>query len=156
MKFRIVAALAAFLIMTTGAANAHVRHHHRHHHFQRTIGHLPVIAIQSQTQSIEERADPRPGAWCAWWLRRYLGIARSAFRPWEWNLARGFLYIGTPAPLGCTGCIAIFSRGHGGHVGLVKNWDANGNPVILSGNYGGRVAVAAHSARRLIGLRWPT
>ena len=151
MKTRILFAVIATLL-TFNQASAHHRHHYRHH--QRTLGHFQVIALPDVTT--ESKADPRPRAWCAWWLRRYLNISRSAFRPWEWNLARGFLYIGSPAPRGCTGCIAVFSRGRGGHVGLVKNWDANGNPVILSGNYVGRVATAAHPASRLIGLRWPT
>lgn len=100
--------------------------------------------------------DPRPRKWCAWWLRRHLNIPRTAFKPYEYNLARAFVSIGSPAPMGCTGCIAVFSRGKGGHVGIVESWDANGNPVLLSGNVNGRVQVAVHQKSRLIALRWVT
>ena len=98
--------------------------------------------------------DPRPAAWCAWWLRRYLHIPKSAFPPYQYNWARAFAGLGQPAPKGCTGCVAVFSRGKGGHVGLVESWDANGNPVILSGNFNGRVDTAPHSLKKLIALRW--
>ncbi len=102
----------------------------------------------------DSQSDPRPRAWCAWWLRRHLNIARSAFPPYQYNLARAFAKIGTPAHKGCTKCIAIFSRGKGGHVGIVESWDANGNPVILSGNFNGRVDTAPHPVNRLLALRW--
>ena len=98
--------------------------------------------------------DPRPGAWCGWCLRRHLGVPKSAFPPYAYNIARAWLHVGSPAPHGCTGCVAVFSRGSGGHVGLVESWDAGGNPVILSGNFNGGVGTYAHAASRLIGLRW--
>ncbi len=116
---------------------------------QRATGHA------TRSNFAYDRADPRPSLWCAWWLRRKLGIPRTAFPNGSYNQARAFARIGTPAPKGCTDCIAVFSRGRGGHVGLVERWDANGNPVILSGNFNGRVDTAPHPARRLIALRWP-
>lgn len=106
------------------------------------------------TARYAERGDPRPSAWCAWWLRRKLGIPKSAFPPYQYNLARAFAKLGSPAPKGCVNCIGIFSRGRGGHVGIVEGWDANGNPVLLSGNFNGGVGVAPHPASRLIALRW--
>jgi uncharacterized protein (TIGR02594 family) len=112
------------------------------------------ITHQRAAQSIDDRADPRPAAWCAWWLRRHLHIARSAFPPYQYNMARAFAKIGTPAPKGCTGCVAVFSRGRGGHVGIVEGWDPGGNPIILSGNFNGRVGTAPHPASRLLALRW--
>ena len=116
----------------------------------------PALARHHQKFSNEySQNDPRPHAWCAWWLRRFLHIPKNLFPNGEYNLARAFAKIGTPAPSNCTECIAVFSRGGGGHVGLVKSWDANGNPVILSGNFNGSVGVAPHSKKRLLALRWP-
>ena len=38
------------------------------------------------------------------------------------------------------------SRGRrGGHVGVVSGIDASGNPIIISGNHGRRVAEAVYS-----------
>ena len=120
-------------------------------HRQKARADLTVLVASS---AIDQRPDPRPHAWCAWWLRRHLGIPRSAFPADSYNLARAFAKIGSPAPRGCTGCIAVFSRGHGGHVGLVESWDSRGDPVILSGNFNGRIDTAPHPASRLIALRW--
>lgn len=69
-------------------------------------------------------------------------------------VARNWARIGRPASRGCVDCVAVFSRRGGGHVGIVKSWTERGDPVILSGNYNNRVAVAAHSASRMIALRW--
>lgn len=141
---RRLVAVAIALICVIAATPAFARHHkfsHRHHY-----RHHYTVNVNA--------SDPRPRQWCAWWLRRYLHIPRSAFPRNQYNLARAFARIGSPAPHGCTGCIAVFSRGRGGHVGLVKSWDANGNPVILSGNFNGRVGIGAHPKRRLIALRW--
>lgn len=104
--------------------------------------------------NIDSAPDPKPSVWCAWWLRRYLHIPRSKFPPYQYNMARAFARIGSPAPNGCVQCIAVFSRGHGGHVGIVESWNANGDPVILSGNFNNKVATAPHPASRLIALRW--
>ena len=108
----------------------------------------------SQGEKADTGPDPRPGAWCGWWLRRHLGVPKSAFPAYSYNIARAWLHVRSPAPHGCTGCVAVFSRGSGGHVGLVESWDGGGNPVILSGNFNGGVGTYAHSASRLIGLRW--
>jgi uncharacterized protein (TIGR02594 family) len=169
MKYTLAVAALCAAIALPSAAQA------RHKHYQRAIP-APVQNCEmdnngksfcvagkvfniAQTQvshrATAEGPDPRPAAWCAWWLRRYLGIAKSAFPRGAYNLARSFASIGRPAQKGCTGCIAVFSRGRGGHVGLVESWDANGNPVILSGNFNHGVGVGAHPAKRLIALRWP-
>jgi uncharacterized protein (TIGR02594 family) len=159
---RFLAALIALIALSL-PAQAHRHSHHRHHLNQIDSAQIIVcdrFGCHGSSQAIEREvsygSDPRPGYWCAWWLRRHMGIPRTAFRPYEYNLARGFLYIGTPATRGCIGCIAVFARGHGGHVGLVEAWDANGNPIILSGNFNGHVDTAPHPKGRLIGLRWWT
>jgi uncharacterized protein (TIGR02594 family) len=149
---RTLAAVVVSLVLASAPAQAHHTHHYRHkvsqryHKVSHHHHHEPTRAYGS---------DPRPREWCAWWLRRYLHIPRQLFPNGGYNLARAFLKIGTRARVGCTGCIAVFSRGGGGHVGLVKSWDAHGNPVILSGNFRGRVATYPHPRSRLIGLRWP-
>jgi len=172
----LVAAIAACVLFWSIPAEAHHRHHLRHQQFTnlpqlvvcdergcreqgRVIEHIPqvhrgTIMAAHGRNVVREGNDPRPALWCAWWLRRHLGIPKSAFRPYEYNLARGFLHIGTPANNGCIGCIAVFRRGGGGHVGVVERWDSAGNPVILSGNYNNAVTESPHPARRLLGLRW--
>jgi uncharacterized protein (TIGR02594 family) len=94
-----------------------------------------------------------PVLWCGCFLATKLGFQGRKWR--DLWVARSWARLGDAAPRGCIGCIAVFSRGRrGGHVGIVRQWDANGNPVILSGNVNNRVVVAAHVRRRLIALRW--
>jgi uncharacterized protein (TIGR02594 family) len=54
------------------------------------------------------------------------------------------------------GAIAVMSRGRrGGHVGVVSGIDKNGNPIIISGNHGRKVAEATYSRRRIYAYRMP-
>jgi hypothetical protein len=49
------------------------------------------------------------------------------------------------------GSIAVLSRGRrGGHVGIVRGVDANGNPIIFSGNHNRRWGTATYPRRRVI------
>jgi uncharacterized protein (TIGR02594 family) len=48
------------------------------------------------------------------------------------------------------GAIAVMRRGRkGGHVGVVSGIDSGGNPIIISGNHGHRVAESVYSKRRI-------
>src|SRR5690606_33145308 len=54
------------------------------------------------------------------------------------------------------GAIAVLTRGkRGGHVGVVSGVDANGNPVIISGNHNGRVGVAVYPRSRVVAYVTP-
>lgn len=67
---------------------------------------------------------------CGCHLATYLHIAGKRWR--ELWVARNWAREGTAAAKGCVGCVAVLRRGHGGHVGLVRSYDAHGNPVIYS------------------------
>lgn len=96
-------------------------------------------------------ADPRPHRWCAWWLRRKLGIARSAFRPGEYNLARAFRYIGSSAHGPAAGVIVVWRH----HVGEITGRAPDGRWIVLSGNDGNAVRERPRSLRGAIAYRWP-
>ena len=68
--------------------------------------------------------------------------------------AKSYLHRGKPAQAGCTNCVVVLSRKGGGHVGIVKGYDRSGNPILISGNHGNRVAVSAYPKSRVIGYRW--
>ena len=54
------------------------------------------------------------------------------------------------------GAIAIMSRGRrGGHVGVVSGIDARGNPIVISGNHGRKVAESTYSRGRIYAYRMP-
>ncbi len=48
------------------------------------------------------------------------------------------------------GAIAVMGRRGGGHVGVVLGIDANGNPIIVSGNHNHTVAEAVYPRSRII------
>ena len=47
------------------------------------------------------------------------------------------------------GAIAVMSRKGGGHVGVVSGVDANGNPIIISGNHNRTVAETVYPRSRV-------
>lgn len=140
------------IILDVAARPAYVSNPTAHGPSSMPMGRRIIAPVRSR--DFAEGRDPRPRAWCAWWLRRKLGIPKTAFPPYQYNLARAFARLGSPAQKGCVSCIGVFSRGRMGHVGIVEGWDANGNPVLLSGNFNGGVGTAPHPASRLIALRW--
>ena len=47
------------------------------------------------------------------------------------------------------------SRRGGGHVGVVSGLDGNGNPIIISGNHGHRVAESVYPRGRIYAYVMP-
>jgi uncharacterized protein (TIGR02594 family) len=48
------------------------------------------------------------------------------------------------------GAVAVFGRRGGGHVGVVSGFDASGNPIVISGNHGGRVRESVYASARVL------
>ena len=70
--------------------------------------------------------------------------------------ARSYASYGTRVSGPTVGAIAVMSRGRrGGHVGIVSAIDRRGNPVIISGNHGRRVAEAVYPKHRIYAYRMP-
>lgn len=86
--------------------------------------------------------------WCGCFLQHYFGLADKTL----WN-ARRWAGVGRPAAAGCVGCIAVLSRGNGGHVGIVRGYDG-ANPIILSGNHNNSVGTATYPRSRVIAYRY--
>lgn len=53
------------------------------------------------------------------------------------------------------GCIVVFSRGSGGHIGFVVGVDKHGNLMVLGGNQSDKVTIAPFSKQRVLGYIWP-
>lgn len=109
-----------------------------------------IIAPSNGYDLAENGNDPRPGRWCMWWLRRHLGIAKSAFPKWGWNIARNGKYIGSPASGPAPGVIVVWNH----HVGIITG----GSPdhwVVLSGNDDHAVRERERSLHGVIAYRWP-
>ncbi|MBN9582539.1 MAG: TIGR02594 family protein [Afipia sp.] len=97
----------------------------------------------------------RGSLWCARFMNMVL--QRSGHRGTGSDMARSFASYGQRVSGPQVGAIAVMSRGRrGGHVGVVSGVDPNGNPVIISGNHGHRVAEATYSRGRVYAYVMPS
>lgn len=92
--------------------------------------------------------------WCAAFVGGCLeavGLISSRFEG-----ARSYLKWGVQIHTPVVGCIVVFERDGGGHVGFVTGQSQDGKLLVLGGNQGeDEVNVRAFSYRRVIGYRWP-
>lgn len=69
------------------------------------------------------------------------------------NLAAGYAKYGTRVSGPQVGAIAVIGRGRGtgpsGHVGIVSGIDAEGNPIVISGNHNRTVAESVYPKSRV-------
>ncbi len=84
-----------------------------------------------------------------------LVLERTGRRGSGSNLARSFASYGRRVSGPQVGAIAVMARRGGGHVGVVSGIDGKGNPIIISGNHGRRVAESVYSAGRIYAYVMP-
>lgn len=84
-------------------------------------------------------AGPRPRNWCGWWMRTQLGGGPHLNLAWNWR------HYGSPASPQ-VGAVVVWRR----HVGMIVGQASNGQWLVKSGNWGGRVATVARSIRGAI------
>jgi uncharacterized protein (TIGR02594 family) len=85
--------------------------------------------------------------WCARFMNFVL--ERTGRNGTGSDLAMSFAHYGRRLSEPQPGAIAVLSRRGGGHVGVVSGIDARGNPIIISGNHGGRVGESAYPRSRV-------
>jgi uncharacterized protein (TIGR02594 family) len=163
-----------------GAARHGYRHHHafthhgRHHHLrvsQQELGESPESAASSFISNnssnfgssdivaearryIGGNPTGRSRLWCARFMNMVL--QRSGHQGTGSDLARSFSSYGHRISGPQVGAIAVMSRHGGGHVGVVSGIDPNGNPIVVSGNHGHRVAESVYPKGRIYAYVMPT
>lgn len=99
------------------------------------------------------RDDETP--WCGVALAHWLQDVDVTI-PKHYYRARAWLDWGTTLTAPTLGCIVVFERGGGGHVGLVVGrTSVFDDLLVLGGNQGNRVSIAAFQRERVLGYRWP-
>lgn len=91
--------------------------------------------------------------WCAAFVGAMfeaVGIRSSRFES-----ARSYLDWGVRLQAAQVGCVVVFQREGGGHVGFVVGQDKFGRLLVLGGNQGNAVSIAAFPLDRVVGYRWP-
>jgi uncharacterized protein (TIGR02594 family) len=105
-----------------------------------------------------------PTGWSHVWCGRFMNfiLERTGRRGSGSNLARSFANYGSRISGPQIGAIAVMGRSGraaggspGGHVGVVSGIDAHGNPIIISGNHGHRVAEAVYPRGRIFAYVMP-
>ena len=92
--------------------------------------------------------------WCggavAHWFNQ-CGIAS----PKAYYRAKAWADWGTALSAPVVGCVVVFTRQGGGHVGFVTGQDKAGNLLVLGGNQGDQVSERAFPRIRATAYRWP-
>jgi uncharacterized protein (TIGR02594 family) len=91
--------------------------------------------------------------WCAAFVGAMLenvGLISSRFES-----ARSYLDWGVKLDQADLGCIVVFSRDGGGHVGFVVGRDPAHRLMVLGGNQGDEVNIRTFDRSRVTGYRWP-
>lgn len=125
--------------------------------------HIGVAEIKGQNHNptvVQFWKDIRRGGikddetpWCAAFVGSML--ERSGIKSTRFESAKSYLDWGQKLERPCYGCIVVFSRSGGGHVGFVVGKDKSGNLLVLGGNQGDAVNVKAFPLSRVTGYRWP-
>lgn len=94
-------------------------------------------------------------AWCGTFLADVFirtGLAKKVpklfYRAKEWANA------GTKLTRPCYGCVVVFSREGGGHVGIVVGVTKGGMLKVLGGNQADQVNISDFDTKRVIAYRW--
>jgi len=94
----------------------------------------------------------RRSLWCGAFMDKVL---RDTGHRGGGNLAKGYLNYGARVSGPQVGAIAVMGRRGGGHVGVVSGVDANGNPIVISGNHNHTVAESVYPRSRIIAYVMP-
>jgi len=96
----------------------------------------------------------RRSLWCARFMNMVL--QRSGHHGTGSDMASSFAHYGQRVSGPQVGAIAVMGRRGGGHVGVVSGIDADGNPILVSGNNRNRVVEAPVSRSRIYAYVIPT
>lgn len=91
--------------------------------------------------------------WCARFMNMVL--QHTGHQGTGSDMANSFARYGTRVSGPQVGAIAVMGRRGGGHVGIITGVDAQGNPIMISGNNGNRVREAPISRGRIYAYVMP-
>lgn len=93
--------------------------------------------------------------WCGTFIGHCIKTAKR-YVPSAWYRAKAWANAGTTLTSPAYGCIAVFERTGGGHVGFVVGKDKFGNLMVLGGNQGNGVNIKPFSRTRVVAYVWPS
>ncbi|MET4389764.1 uncharacterized protein (TIGR02594 family) [Bradyrhizobium sp. F1.4.3] len=160
----------------------HYRHHARSSRFERSAAQLQASGFANTQASYDPNANAgsagmsssfgggsglvsearrylggnptgRGSLWCARFMNMVL--QHTGHQGTGSDMANSFAHYGTRVSGPQVGAIAVMGRRGGGHVGIITGVDAQGNPIMISGNNGNRVREAPISRGRIYAYVMP-
>jgi uncharacterized protein (TIGR02594 family) len=92
--------------------------------------------------------------WCGTYVAQCFS-ENEILLPKHWYRAKDWLNWGIKLPSPTVGCVVVYERTGGGHVGFVVGQDSRGYLMTLGGNQGNKVSIAPFDRSRVLGYRWP-
>lgn len=92
--------------------------------------------------------------WCGTFVAHCMQEADLPI-PKFWMRAKAWAEWGTRLSTPVPGCVVVFERKGGGHVGFVVGRTSSNLLMVLGGNQGNRVSIAPFESSRVIGYFWP-
>ena len=91
------------------------------------------------------------------WCAAFVGacLERVGIQSTRFESAKSYLGWGEKLDRPVLGCVVVFSRDGGGHVGFVVGKSPSGNLLVLGGNQGDEVNIREFQLTRVTGYRWP-
>lgn len=99
-----------------------------------------------------ERSDET--AWCGL-MTAYCMKQSGVAVPTYWMRALAWSEWGVKLSKPIDGCVVVFKRTGGGHVGFVMGETKDGYLSVLGGNQGNAVTIAKFDKSRVVGYYWP-
>lgn len=91
--------------------------------------------------------------WCAAFVGAVL--ERVQITSTRFESAKSYLGWGSQLLQPALGCVAVFTRDGGGHVGFVVGQNERGDLLVLGGNQSDAVNIRSFPRSRVSGYRWP-
>ena len=110
-----------------------------------------IVAMWKAIKRGGIRDDETP--WCAAFVGACL--ERVGIQSTRFEGARSYASWGEKLEKPVAGCVVVFSRDGGGHVGFVVGQDKASNLLVLGGNQADAVNVKAFPRSRVTAYRWP-
>ncbi|MCP2041454.1 uncharacterized protein (TIGR02594 family) [Neisseria sp. HSC-16F19] len=114
--------------------------------------HNPVIVQWLMALKAWWRDDETP--WCGTFVAHCCRVAGRTV-PQHWYRALAWTDAGMRLSKPAYGCVVVFGRKGGGHVGFVVGQTESGDLLVLGGNQGNQVSVARFPRARALAYVWP-
>ena len=147
----LIVMLALAISSSAFAKNRHVRQQEPATEAETTSS-LGLLASSSLVDEARKYLGTNPTGRSSLWCGAFMDLVlKRTGHAGGGNLAWGYKHYGTPVSGPQVGAIAVMH----GHVGIVSGVDANGNPIIVSGNHNHTVAEAVYPRSRIAAYVMP-